>query len=759
MFRHRTTPWIIAAAFFAGQLGLCPLVAQNRVPEINPPPGQTEGNRTQAENVEALTRGPLHEAFAIPFASQPEAGLIVKKRPPEPIEEVPPEAAPTGENVQWIPGYWGWEPTEENFIWVSGLWRNVPPERRWVPGYWTEVQQGYQWVSGFWTSTEEQQLSYLPAPPDTLERGPNIAAPDGDYFWTPGCWIWVDNDYQWRPGYWAEAQEGWIWIPDHYTWTPYGVVFVSGYWDRDFLHRGTLFSPVRFTRIDPGFRFQPLVTIDPQILLVHLFVSRPYDHYHFGDYYAVNDARFGILPWVTFDRQPGWYDPLLTYYQWSYGRRGVDLTQRLVAWNQYFVQHEEFRPPTTFAAQQQFVTKFRGQENVPITQAVFSQPLTEVLATDEGRQQFRTVPDAARQEIVQNLQQFQSIAQQRAELEAVPKALEEPTTKPNQTGQPGGRLAKTLELPQAVTALKPPIATEQPQTTDTPDRRRPEQPGAGRTEQVPAPVRPPERPQQPQPGTRTDRPGARPDQPETRRNDQPGTRPRPDQPETRPDQPGARPDQPGTRPDQPRTQPRPDQPGARPDQPETRPNQPRTQPRPDQPGARPDQPETQPRPGTGSERDANPGNPDRRIPPFNFRRPDQQPPRGQAPGQPGQNPQQADPRNRRGVDSLPPGLRRPEGNPGQPATRPPAQEPRRNPGQASPPPGNPGQAGPPRANPGQAGPPPGNPGQASPPPGNPGQASPPPGNPGQAGPPPGNPGQGGPPQRGEDPPRRGKKEK
>ncbi len=519
MISYRISSCLTAALFIAAMAGLGPILAQDPPPQINPPPNQ-EGvePRQGGENYEAVTRGPLHEAFANPYASQPEAGLIVEKKPPEPIEEIPPEAAPAGENVQWIPGYWGWEPVEQNFLWISGLWRNVPPERRWVPGYWTEVKQDYQWVSGFWTSAEEQELSYLPQPPESLEQGPNIAAPDGDYFWSPGCWIWAENDYQWRPGYWAEAQVGWVWVPDHYTWTPYGVVFVSGYWDRDFVNRGTLFSPVLFTRVDPGFQFVPSVTIDPSIVLVHLFVNRPYHHYRFGDYYAVDDARFGILPWVAYDQHPNWHDPLLTYYQWTYGRRGVDLTQRLTAWNQYFVQHEEHRPKRTFSAQRQFLTRFKGQENVPIAQTVFAQPLQEVLTTDEGRQRFRTLPDNSRQQIVQNLEQFRSLSQHRRELEAIGGRPESPTQTPDPAGR-RARLERTLELPQTVTALRPPT-TEQPQPTDPADPQRPEQPRTDQPDRVP----PPARPQQPQPGARPDQPGTRPDQPGTR-PDQPGIAP------------------------------------------------------------------------------------------------------------------------------------------------------------------------------------------------------------------------------------------
>jgi len=42
-------------------------------------------------NVEVLTRGPVHEAYANAVSSQPAPGLFAPKQPPEPIEELPPD--------------------------------------------------------------------------------------------------------------------------------------------------------------------------------------------------------------------------------------------------------------------------------------------------------------------------------------------------------------------------------------------------------------------------------------------------------------------------------------------------------------------------------------------------------------------------------------------------------------------------------------------------------------------------------------------
>ena len=103
-----------------------------------------------ADDGEVLTRGPIHEAYAEPVSGQLQPTPIIPRKPPDPIEEVPAEQKPAGDNVLWIPGYWAWDDDRADFLWVSGFWRVPPPDRQWVPGYWTQVQDGWQWtpVSG-----------------------------------------------------------------------------------------------------------------------------------------------------------------------------------------------------------------------------------------------------------------------------------------------------------------------------------------------------------------------------------------------------------------------------------------------------------------------------------------------------------------------------------------------------------------------------------------------------------------------------------
>src|ERR1043165_6602306 len=101
-----------------------------------PAPGQVP------KGVEVMTRGPVHEAFASPV-TEPKAAPQIAKKPPLPIDEMPPEERPEGE-VVWIGGYWSWDDDRVDSLWVSGCWRAKPTGKEWVPGYWREVGSNRQ---------------------------------------------------------------------------------------------------------------------------------------------------------------------------------------------------------------------------------------------------------------------------------------------------------------------------------------------------------------------------------------------------------------------------------------------------------------------------------------------------------------------------------------------------------------------------------------------------------------------------------------
>src|SRR5262249_43074301 len=157
--------------------------------------------------------------------------LRAPQPPPTPLEELPPDQRPQGDDVQWMPGYWNWDEDRSDFVWVSGFWRAPPPGRRWVPGRWAQAGGGWQWVPGVWTAPTEFQS--LPPPPGPVADAAAVPAPTPDSILVPGSWVWREARYLWRPAYWIEPRPGWVWVPAHFVWTPAGYVFVDGYWDYD----------------------------------------------------------------------------------------------------------------------------------------------------------------------------------------------------------------------------------------------------------------------------------------------------------------------------------------------------------------------------------------------------------------------------------------------------------------------------------------------------------------------------------------------
>jgi hypothetical protein len=329
------------------------------------------------ESFEVQTSGPIHEAFATPLTTDVPESIVVARKPPEPIQEVPPEERPEGQNIIWVPGYFAWDEQREDFIWMSGFWREVPPKRVWVAGYWAEAEGGWQWVPGFWTASDVQEVSYLPEPPETIEQGPSIEQPSENHFWVPGNWAWDADHYDWQPGYWARIQPDWVWVPAHYVWCPSGYVFVSGYWDVPVVRRGCLFAPVYFQPIvyQRHYHFTPRICWSTHLLTHHLWVRPSYYHYYFGDYYADRYADWGIRPWYlsfTFGRTS--YDPLFSYYRWHHRDRDWDREVRTR--HDHYVRNESLRPPRTYRDLERIVE--RGGNREVLQNAVVAAPINQI---------------------------------------------------------------------------------------------------------------------------------------------------------------------------------------------------------------------------------------------------------------------------------------------------------------------------------------------------------------------------------------------
>ncbi len=314
---------------------------------------QAEESATDDQGAQVLTRGPVHEAFAGIVSYNAEPGVIVEKAPPEAIEELPPEERPAGDNISWIPGYWGWDDEQSDYLWISGTWRALPPGRQWTTGYWATSGQGYQWISGYWADSSAEEITYLPKPPVTVEAGPNTEAPSRNHAWTPGSWRWQQERYAWRPGYWAEGRSDWDWVPANYVWTPRGYVFVDGYWDYSFDRRGVLYAPVRFQSgyySRPGYSYSPVVAIGLVALMEHLFLRPNYHHYYFGDYYDRGYRNRGYYSPYAYHSSRYGYDPVYSHRRWTH-REDRDWERRYEASYDYRRDHDSARPPRTWADQ------------------------------------------------------------------------------------------------------------------------------------------------------------------------------------------------------------------------------------------------------------------------------------------------------------------------------------------------------------------------------------------------------------------------
>lgn len=292
-------------AFFAGALlsWSTPAFAQEKL---------SANSDSDQAGVTVMQRGPVHEAFAQPSNSRPEPAQVVPNKPPAPITEVAPDQKPKGDDVIWIPGYWGWDMEKKDFLWVSGTWRVPPPERKWVPGYWHEAEEGWQWVSGFWAPQKKDAMTYVDRPPATLDNGANSPAPDSDSSWVPGMWIWRDGAWVWRPGFWNSNYAGWIYNPPSYSWTPYGCVYNGGYWDYTLEDRGLLFAPVCF-----GGGFGGSYTPDCVVGIGGLFGNLWFGcgGYWFGNCYGPFWRACGFQPWCFHGPRCG--DALWAHQAWA----------------------------------------------------------------------------------------------------------------------------------------------------------------------------------------------------------------------------------------------------------------------------------------------------------------------------------------------------------------------------------------------------------------------------------------------------------
>ncbi len=261
--------------------------------------------QARGQVIRTVDEGPVHEAFVQPVTEF--AGLeAVDREPPPPITER--IAAPCDPAAQWIPGYWEWMTDRDDFVWVSGVWRKAPPGRHWIAGFWKQYDEGWVRIRGFWNDAPEEAITYIELPPPDQLDDTVPAASGSAYFWLPGYWNYLplEASYQWLYGHWEPLNPDWIWVPAHYVFRTAGYVFLAGYWDWPIERRGCAYACVY---IEPAARitivYEPVVIIEPDIIIHHLFVWYPdyiyvlYHHHHF--HLAWWDGFMDTPPWWGWD--------------------------------------------------------------------------------------------------------------------------------------------------------------------------------------------------------------------------------------------------------------------------------------------------------------------------------------------------------------------------------------------------------------------------------------------------------------------------
>lgn len=437
--------WAAGVVVVAGCLVVAGFAQEgNEIPGLDPtvfvsPEGLEGTGEAVPEGAQPVLRGPVHEAFAQPSRVKPQPGPVVPKEPPKPIEEIPPDQKPAGDNVQWIPGYWFWDEEKQEFLWVSGIWRAIPPGMEWVPGTWIRVQGGWQWIPGYWKPVAQKELEVVPEPPEPPPLAEPPPAPGPDYFYVPGNWVYVDYRWYWRPGVWVLYRPGWIWTPACYYWTPYGYVFVDGFWDYPFRYRGWLFCPIWVDYAvcyRPGWFWRPCFWVPEPCLTSFLFVHTRRFTFFFGDFYDPFYARAGFISIHYYRVHHHCFDPVVSYYALAYRQHDPHWLARQRALTQARMAGTAPRPPRTLEEQRKLLAAAAGD---PERQAKLRQL---AIAGSVSRVNTKTVQ-------VQKLDKKQ--------LETVLKSTEETRRLQSQRAQLEHKLAQTKPEPgKAPLRIQPP---------------------------------------------------------------------------------------------------------------------------------------------------------------------------------------------------------------------------------------------------------------------------------------------------------------
>jgi hypothetical protein len=130
--------------------------------------------------------------------------------------------------------------------------------------------------------------------------------------------MWNGDRYVWRAGYWTRVRPGYVYVPSHYRWSPYGYVFVAGYWDLAVSRRGVIYAPIYVNTVvvGPRYVYTPYYAVRDTIVMDTLFVRPAFGVYYFGDYYGPRYVSIGFEPGVVYARRS--YEPIYVYARWEH---------------------------------------------------------------------------------------------------------------------------------------------------------------------------------------------------------------------------------------------------------------------------------------------------------------------------------------------------------------------------------------------------------------------------------------------------------
>jgi hypothetical protein len=173
--------------------------------------------------------------------------------------------------------------------------------------------------------------------------------------------------------------------------------------------------------------------INPAVFASHLFLRPSYGHYYFGDYYGSNYSSNGFSPWFSFFSSGSGYDPFYAHQHWQH-RNDDQWNRKVQADFTHRRDHEDARPPRTFAAQRQLRGNGRPEQNM---ESVIAQQLEQFRKAKESSIRFQQVDNDDRQQFGRRGQEVQKHRQQRQELEA--KTVDS-TAEPSVRGGPSARV-------------------------------------------------------------------------------------------------------------------------------------------------------------------------------------------------------------------------------------------------------------------------------------------------------------------------------